>query len=80
MRRNSITPSRASRAIGEFVFTCRPGEALVAQPICGRGIQLIFCLPVAASTIGALVAGSMAGMPISMRHMRQLPATVSFGW
>jgi hypothetical protein len=66
--------------MGEFVFTCRPGETLVAQPICGRGIQLIFCLPVAGSMIGALVAGSTAGMPISMRHMRQLPTTESFGW
>ena len=44
------------------------------------GIQLIFCLPVAGSMIGALVAGSTAGMPISMRHMRQLPTTESFGW
>ena len=59
---------------------CRPGEALVAQAIVGRGDQLIFCLPVAGSMIGAFVAGSTAGMPISTRHMRQLPTTVSFGW
>ena len=65
--------------MGEVVLTWRPGETLVPQPIWGRGIQLIFCLPVAGSMMGALVAGSTAGMPISMRHIRQLPTMVSFG-
>ncbi|MNC98284.1 hypothetical protein D3C83_161970 [compost metagenome] len=53
---------------------------MVPQPICGRGIQLTFCLPVAGSMTGALVAGSTAGRPISMRHIRQLPTIESFGW
>ncbi len=66
--------------MGEVVLMCMPGATLVPQPIWGRGIQLIFCLPVAGSMTGALVAGSTAGMPISTRHMRQLPTTESFGW
>ena len=80
MRRNSITPSRHSFTIGVVVRMCRPGETLVAHAIVGRGLQLILCLPVAGSMTGALVAGSTAGMPISTRHILQLPTTVSFGW
>jgi len=29
---------------------------------------------------GAFVAGSIAGIPISMRHILQLPTTESLGW
>jgi len=60
--------------------TWRPGEALVAQPICGRGFsQLIFCLPVCWVHPGALVAGSTAGRPFDETPIRHLPTTVSFG-
>jgi hypothetical protein len=52
----------------------------VAQAMAGLGDQLTFCLPVAGSMIGALVAGSTAGMPVSTRHILQLPTTVSFEW
>ncbi|OQB88776.1 MAG: hypothetical protein BWX86_02600 [Verrucomicrobia bacterium ADurb.Bin122] len=65
---------------GVSVRTWRPGEALVKQAIWGLGIQPIFCLPVAGSMIGSRVARSKAGVPISIRHMRQLPETLSLGW
>ena len=79
MRRNSITPSRQSFTSGVPVRMCSPGTALVKHAICGRAIQLMRCRPVDGSITGCFVAGSIAGMPISMRHIRQLPATLSFG-
>ena len=80
MSRNSITPSLHSLTIGLVVRICRPGDTLVAQAIVGRGDQLTFCFPVVGSITGALVAGSTAGIPISTRHIRQLPTTASLGW
>ena len=56
-----------------------PGDAFVAQPIVGFGIQAIFCVPSSSNTASP-VARSRIGMPISTMHMRQLPAIVSLGW
>jgi len=75
-----MTPSRQSLTSGLVVRMCRPGNAFVAHPIVGLGDQLIRCLPVAGSMTGAFVAGSTAGVPISTRHIRQFPTTVSLGW
>ena len=47
-----------------------------AQEICGRGIQLITGLPSAPSS--GLRSGPILGMPISIRHIRQLPGAESF--
>ena len=54
-----------------------PGEIGVAQAMAGRGILAIFGVP-SGFKIG-LRSGPSAGMPNSTRHMRQLPATGSFG-
>ena len=80
MRRNSITPSRQSLTNGVPVRRCSPGAALVKHAMAGLGTQLILARPVAGSTTGCFVAGSSAGVPISTRHMRQLPAMLSLGW
>ena len=36
--------------------------------------------PVAGSIPASFVWGSRVGMPIAMRHILQLPTTLSFGW
>ena len=54
-----------------------PGEIGVAQAMAGRGDFMIFGVP-SEFKIG-LRSGPSAGVPNSTRHMRQLPATGSFG-
>ena len=54
-----------------------PGEIGVAQAMAGRGDFAIFGVPSGFST--GLRSGPIAGVPNSTRHMRQLPATGSFG-
>ena len=78
MSRNSITPWRHSRAIGESVRMPMPSAMSWAQLICGRGIQLMTGLP--SGPISGLRSAPILGMPISIRHMRQLPGDESFGW
>ncbi len=73
-----MTPRRHSSTRGELVRTPRPSETSVAQEICGRGIQLISGLP--SSPRAGLRSGPIFGMPISIRHMRQLPGEESFLW
>ena len=61
-----------------MVFTCIPGETVVAQPITGLGIQPILGLP-SSFKIASPVPRSRIGVPISIKHMRQFPATLSCG-
>ena len=74
-----MTPSRQSFTRSDSVLMRMPGETLVEQPMTGFGIQLIFWEP-SSSRMGSLVSRSRMGIPISIRHMRQLPTTLSLGW
>ena len=56
-----------------------PSATVLAQAMTGRGIQPIFGMP-CSSFSGSWPGCGRGGMPISTRHMRQLPGLVSFGW
>ncbi len=73
-----MTPLRQSCTSFESVRMAMPGARLVAQPIWGRGIQLMRGRPSGPSS--GFLSGPILGVPSSMRHMRQLPTTWSLGW
>ena len=55
-----------------------PSETGMLHAICSFGMNAITGWP-SGPTSGCL-SGFSFGVPTSTRHMRQLPATVSFGW
>ena len=73
-----MTPSRHSRVSVESVRMPMPSATVLAQAMTGRGIQPILAWP-SSSRSGSSPGARRGGIPISIRHMRQLPGEVSFG-
>ncbi len=73
-----MIPSRQSTTLSDSVLTCIPGDTVVAHPMTGFGTHPILGLP-SSSVIASPVSRSLIGVPISTKHMRQLPATLNCG-
>jgi hypothetical protein len=82
---DSSTASRICFVAGELGYSSMPGEIGVAQPMAPRGVCGSYgrtdfaILGVPSSLSTGLRSGPIIGVPNSIRHMRQLPATGSFG-